>query len=263
MKGLQIEQKEICEHKILPKNCIKCQIQTFILCQKYSPVRLIKNLYQYLFEILQKTQKVFVLDFRLAENTEEDDYDDDEEKDENMSQGLLPPSEELPAQLRIVFIGEEEAYYGFICSLLLKYGSLTIFPDELDFGSEKFWPEIDKRCHWGGSLDKCFYEENPQATGYMLLQEDNDDFMRYLLMTNIDQFFSGYCKMLELNIPEVKSREVKSGSIRTRGTYDFVKCDCVFCTSYMTEPTMLDLPFKWSKKLPVQTTCSAYWFYMD
>lgn len=257
MEGLQIEQDQTCSHKILPQHCSKCQIQTFILCQKQSFTKLIKVLNILLFETLKNMQKVFVLDFRLAEDTELG-YEDDECSDENMCQGLLPPSEELPAELRIVFIGEKEAYYGFICSLLIKYGSLTMIVNGLDFGSEKIWPEINKRWHWEGDLDNCIFKENLQATEYIEIQSPNDDFMQYFSMSNMDQFLSGYCKMLELDIPEVFSRAVKSGFIVKKKTVG--KCECPFCVPEDNDPNR-DSWFEWSADFLAQEDCSAYWFY--
>lgn len=259
MEGLQIERDQTCSHGILPQHCSKCQIQTFILCQKQMQIGLLRDLKILLFETLKNMQQVYVLDFRLAEDTELG-YEDDECSDENMCQGLLPPNEdeELPAELRIVFIGEKEAYYGFICSLLIKYGSLTMIVNGLDFGSDKIWPEISRRWHWEGDLDNCIFKENWQATGYMEIQSPNDDYMQYFSTRNMDQFLPGYCKMLELDIPEVFSRAVKSGFIGKKKTVG--KCECSYCVG--TEPNR-DLLFEWSADFLAQKDCSAYWFYFE
>jgi hypothetical protein len=192
-----------------------------------------------------------------------------------------PPQDlQFLKKLRIVFVGEEEEYYGFFYCLWQKYGSCTMQPYDSNETTE-----TDKRCHWGGDLDviSCLFQKHKRAIGYIRISENlsdpEDEFAYYFTSLDTDKAFAGYRKMLELDIPEVYSRARTTGKLvykcighkRTCGL-----CNPRFQSESEPEPEnseedeyydhyrgILNKFFSWSKEDPKVEECDAYWYYLE
>lgn len=242
---LRIKQKNVCSHKILPKHCFSCQIQTFLLCLKQKNIILINDLKKLLFALVQKNQKAYLVDLRYASDIETFE----EQIHHSLCDGLMPAdapyskriAEGKLDKLRIVFIGSEESYYGFFFCLIVKYMTTTfcVSINQLESFNidRKLAREISDRWF------KNSPAKNQNGKSYIEITmnypwDENIGFAA----KNLPELFQGYQKMLELDIKEVFSR---------------AKCQGTLVSKNMINN------FNWTDMTPQVKTCTAYWYYID
>jgi hypothetical protein len=245
---LRIKQKNVCSHKILPKHCSSCQIQTFLLCLEEKKIYLLNDLKKLLFTLVQKNQKAYLVDLRYA--SDEETFE--EEKHHSLCDGLMPADTPYPKgilegkldKLRIVFIGSEESYYGFFFCLIVKYMTATFCGSINEVESfnidKKLAREISDR--WfknslGTNQNRKSYIEISMSYPW----DENIGFAA----KNLPELFKGYQKMLELDIKEVFSRARCQGTLVSKSIIN---------------------SFMWSDRdifCPQIKTCTAYWYYID
>lgn len=247
---LRIKKTNTCAHKILPKHCSSCQIQTFLLCLKEKKIHILNDLKKLLFSFVRKEQEAYIVDLRYAQNNEASDYPN--VKDHGLCNGLMPigvpysQTDEHMEKLRIVFIGSKESYYGFFCCLLIKYMTTTFAHSvnqviEFDI-DENIARVIGERCYLDDNIISRIFDLNPNIKSYITVKMDVWNQYLHLTTNNAFEFFRGYQKMLELDIKEVFSRAQCSGTISFRSGVEH---------------------FKWHDSCPTIKTCTAYWYYLD
>lgn len=244
---LQITKEQTCEHLILPEHCVKCQ-GNVLLDNELLAKDVVNSI---LLPILNEKQQVFTLDMRYVDPNEIDrSYGETYDCPGlfHISQPLIY-NEEMK-QLRLVFVGSEEAYYGFLCALLFKYGQSTMVAEGMDFGddNEKLLIEIQKRWHW--ETDYCIFKRHPEATAF--IERDT-----IYSTTDINEFACGFHKMLELYIGDIThfNTDVEGQVFFESWIHNRDKCEG--CSDDGELPRM---NFSDCGK---DSKCEAYWYYLN
>jgi len=273
MSTLDVDKNLICIHKILPKDCFKCQILTFILSSKYNPSILLPNdvIKYVLYPILRKNCKIFTLDVEYKKfvsdvivSQQNGEYFCNET---HHKIGLLPicnDSKRLDTSLRLTFIGSQEAYYGFICCFLLKYCSETILSQLSNcnfinrFDDYEFCIELMKRWRFDFDVkDCCIFDKYPETEACLVIPVDYErDCQQYISTPNINEFVCGYTKMLELNIEGIDNETSPSeGNIFWKRSH-IIDEKCTGCYAHPhVACTFENLPKS-------DSICTANWYYL-
>jgi len=298
--SLRILRPGPCSHGLVVTDCFRCQMITFILCnnelQKQLGVKMPKDITQsVLYPWLKEGKKTHVLHFRRKPVDEDEDFafgDNSGDRDDIYS-GLEPissdqaikesnGSKELSA-VRIIFVGTDEAYYGFWCGLLQKYGINTMIVDGMNFGpevSDEISIKIMKRWHWGGNISKCIFSQDRHPTAEGCLRIEIDDGVtdyQYFTSENMKEFIKGYYKAMHCTFPKVYDNVSSarfSGDIFMKGK-DHEE-ECPYCLSEGAEDkTEYNLVADRGLRHTTLTTymrtieqseydqIQVYWYYLD
>lgn len=256
--NLQINEKETCEHSILPTDCAVCQARAFLSGEDSRSAMLPNDMKNLLVnKVIDSTEKYFIFDYRFARLDElafEDDLVDDHPDD---SHGLIPLDlhyEGDERKVRIVFVGEREACLGFLFCLLQKYGRLTMIPDGLDIGRSPLQPSFDLRYSNAHTEDCCF-KRFPEAS-WRLSFMDEDEEVAYFATTNIEQCAAGFQKMTDLRIPGILPSEVEEFTIEKKRA-DHAE-SCGYCANNLNLGDGVD-----EITLGVLPQCKAYWYFFE
>lgn len=268
----EVDRKDLCAHELTFGLCSSCQILPLIQCEKEIGVIIPKDLNRYIFSTLNGKQKRFEFTFRFAADHElvsgdpfefESLYagiypaskpfqkpDDPQESDEER-----PPQEEKDLrEFKVVFLGQEEAWRGFLCALVYKYGECTIRSDVNDFP-----PDInpEQRWHFSADVDQCIFHRHPEAAGFIQLEDG--EFESSLSTTDCDQFIQGFLKGLDMEIAGVYVIPIVEEITLFRKTERHTT-ECEMCNGTGVDSEMgCDI-----EKIPRETKvtqCEAFWFF--
>jgi hypothetical protein len=203
---MEIQKEDLCEKHInLKRACPNCQIHQFLMSDHLRK-DIVKEV---IFPYLKEGQKSWAFDIR-ATTYEEDHYDPYDDfvyggmvfGDREDVQELMPDS--YHPCYKFLFHGTKQAFMGFLCCFLIKYGVSMILPIEeyvIFGGLEGFEDEFLENFGSFGDLEgECIYEKS-QGKAIVTISTDMDNF--YFITDNVQEFLDGYREMLNFDIPNV------------------------------------------------------------
>lgn len=249
----KIQQGETCPHKILPEDCSTCQMDAFQSNGNEFSNLLPKDLKHLLNdEVVQSAKKVFTFDFRFASEDELGYEDEFTEEFPDLCHGLFPVDSEHHdgKKIRIVFVGEEEGCLGFLFGLVYRFGALTIMTGELDIGPSPLNAKLIHR--YANDINgSCAFNQCPGSKYRMLAELSPEEGMAYFATTNIEQFYSGFKKILSLEIEGVYPREFVEYKVQKK--HENHSSECEFCEEDMVEDVEIE-------EVPL---CKVYWYFIE
>lgn len=269
----RIQLSDTCRHKILPRDCARCSIECLLLYQNRNPHLLNRDILRnVIYPLVKGNRASYFLDCFYA-STHCIKFNDGS-KTYNKYDGLVlveDPARSLESvgRMRIVFLGSEEAYLGFLCCLVMKYGQTTMLHYELEsYIAENLLIKFRERYHPdhdSSNIFFCLFQKYPQATAYMRVYYNNSrTHWRYFWMENPDEFLSGYRAMLEINVEKVTSRNDMSNDPVVVYKEARHEMNCPHCLKDGDQ--LLDIPDLIESShlydIPVKGNCKAYWYYV-
>ena len=253
VQSMQIQQNQTYSHKILPIDCIICQMDTFLFDDNGRGKTLPKDLKHLLYhEVIQSAKEVFTFDYRFAAADELAFGDELTEEFPDLCHGLYPVDSEQHdgKKIRIVFVGEEEACLGFLFGLVYRFGALTILCDGLDIGLSPLNAKITQR--FANAINGgCVFNQVPEAAWRISAEMMPEEGIAHFAAVNIEKCYSGFKKLLDLKIDGVCPREFIAYKSEKKLANHPAGCD--FCEDEQVEEVEIG-------ELP---ECKAYWYFID
>lgn len=192
-----MQENKTCQHKVLPEHCSSCQIITFLLCLKERriivPIDISRSI---LFKKIRGERKIHLL--------------------------------EILSNIRIVFIGSEEAFCGFLCSMQVKYSAYVPSTLEVDEIIRNRWIDghtvtsspfaMDEYKHVNTFLEVSDYPSY-ETTHYFAILDEHD-------------FIDGYRKMMELEIKKLWGVSDNLGIVLKRTNFFIIPKNKEKCIAY-------------------------------
>jgi hypothetical protein len=279
-------------------------METFLLCQQRDPaLKLVKDLNRTTISdlVFEKRRDVFVTRFRPAADGEVG-YDIDDLSGDFKFWGLVLASKPLEGQVcdkslipgsmtinesgqevantqqyrndpvedypifEVTFEGSREAFIGFLCAWLMKYGDSSIIPflDTLDPTNPnegifrisddlQICIDVSSRFRWGGEMDHCIFERDPLVTGVLSQFSTDGENDQFFAMHNSEEFMGGFKKAHELLIGCVYPIVPPKVSVIARNSHTIEECES--CADAPDEE-LTDFSVA---ELPTKAECVAFW----